>query len=405
MTHRFLLFILIIPAVLSAAIYDVSIEPEPGDTYDRADFRLYLPDNLDVVRGIYFYVMPQYVDSRTIVHNSGYRQLCEDHDFALMGARLDNMHMDSGIGDAVLEALAQFAILSGHSEVAFSTIFFNGYSWGGQFSYHFTLWNPSRAIGFITQKGGLHDTTAAGEAIHVPGYLFTGELDLDYRIENLTGIFERHRPLGARWCLAMEPRAGHGMIRDQELLNTFFQAVIDRRLPDEIPLDEPVELRPIEEETAWLGNRDRYSIGEYECYNEDPGQASWLITRRVARQWQAFVSDSTITDTIPCGLTRVGSPKSIDMPDLYQLQNYPNPFNPNTTIRFTLPQADNIQLAIYDSQGRLVRCLQEGWFNAGDHRVLWDGTTKTRRAASSGHYFVRLTTSHQPVIQPILLIR
>ena len=43
------------------------------------------------------------------------------------------------------------------------------------------------------------------------------------------------------------------------------------------------------------------------------------------------------------------------LPDRYQLhQNYPNPFNPLTTIRFDLPRASHVKLAVFDIAGRLV---------------------------------------------------
>ena len=105
-------------------------------------------------------------------------------------AHIFNMHMSSGIGDAVVAAMDSFAILSQHSEVSFLPFFINGYSWGGQFGYHFTKWLPERVVGFITQKRGYHDTTNAGDAIEVPGLMLIGQNDLPYRIENLTEIFK-----------------------------------------------------------------------------------------------------------------------------------------------------------------------------------------------------------------------
>jgi hypothetical protein len=58
----------------------------------------------------------------------------------------------------------------------------------------------------------------------------------------------------------------------------------------------------------------------------------------------------------------------------YQLiQNHPNPFNSNTLIEFTLPQAGQISLDLYDVQGRLVKNITRGAYAAGHHQVSMQG--------------------------------
>lgn len=70
--------------------------------------------------------------------------------------------------------------------------------------------------------------------------------------------------------------------------------------------------------------------------------------------------------------------------------NYPNPFNPMTTLRFDLPAATRIKLAIFDARGRLVRTLVEGMTEAGRHEAVWDGRDGAGRSLGSGGYFARL---------------
>ncbi|HOT37882.1 MAG TPA: FlgD immunoglobulin-like domain containing protein, partial [Candidatus Latescibacteria bacterium] len=54
-------------------------------------------------------------------------------------------------------------------------------------------------------------------------------------------------------------------------------------------------------------------------------------------------------------------------------QNAPNPFNPTTTIRFALPEASQVNLVVYDLNGRAIRTLATGAFQPGNHSVVWDG--------------------------------
>ena len=69
---------------------------------------------------------------------------------------------------------------------------------------------------------------------------------------------------------------------------------------------------------------------------------------------------------------------------------YPNPFNPTTTVEFTMPKADRVNLSIYDVSGRLVCELVDGYAEAGYHQVTWNGKNDSGDRIASGVYFARL---------------
>ena len=71
-------------------------------------------------------------------------------------------------------------------------------------------------------------------------------------------------------------------------------------------------------------------------------------------------------------------------------QNYPNPFNTNTTIRFSLPEAVQVKLTVYDINAREVRSLVSGNLSAGTYDFTWDATSNSGAATSSGFYFYSL---------------
>lgn len=68
---------------------------------------------------------------------------------------------------------------------------------------------------------------------------------------------------------------------------------------------------------------------------------------------------------------------------------YPNPFNESLNIRYTLQQAENVRISVYDLVGNEVAMLSEGNQLAGVHEVNWNGETKQGFAAA-GQYFVRI---------------
>jgi hypothetical protein len=79
---------------------------------------------------------------------------------------------------------------------------------------------------------------------------------------------------------------------------------------------------------------------------------------------------------------------------------FPNPFNSATTVRFDLPEASLVSLIVYDTRGRLVANLADGWREVGSHELLFDGSD-----LPSGIYLYRFTTGDQIAIGKMLLLK
>jgi len=74
------------------------------------------------------------------------------------------------------------------------------------------------------------------------------------------------------------------------------------------------------------------------------------------------------------------------IPDTFKLHgNYPNPFNPATTISYSLPEAMEVSVQIYNLLGQRVATLVNHRQSAGTHNVVWDAS-----AAASGTYIYRV---------------
>ena len=72
------------------------------------------------------------------------------------------------------------------------------------------------------------------------------------------------------------------------------------------------------------------------------------------------------------------------------LAAYPNPFNSSSRISFDLRQSEDVRLAVYDLQARLVTTLVNEPLAVGHHDVSFEG-----KALPSGLYFVRLQAGHE----------
>ncbi len=98
-------------------------------------------------------------------------------------------------------------------------------------------------------------------------------------------------------------------------------------------------------------------------------------------------------------ITSVGNevniPKSIEL-----YQNYPNPFNPSTTIKYSLPVGENIQIRVVNILGQLVSILKDGYQSAGQHQIIFNGDN-----LSSGVYFIQLTAQNKTLTKKIMLLK
>ncbi|HPN37787.1 MAG TPA: T9SS type A sorting domain-containing protein [Melioribacteraceae bacterium] len=74
-------------------------------------------------------------------------------------------------------------------------------------------------------------------------------------------------------------------------------------------------------------------------------------------------------------------------------QNYPNPFNPQTNIEFDLQNDSNVNLKIFDINGKEVNTLINDNLNSGTHKLIWSGTDKFNTKVASGVYFYQLNVN------------
>ncbi|RMH58325.1 MAG: T9SS C-terminal target domain-containing protein [Bacteroidetes bacterium] len=80
--------------------------------------------------------------------------------------------------------------------------------------------------------------------------------------------------------------------------------------------------------------------------------------------------------------------------------NYPNPFNPTTSIRYGLPEAAEVELAVYDAVGRRVALLVDGRQDAGYHEVTFEAAS-----LPSGLYLYRLRAGSEEHTGTMILLK
>jgi len=81
-------------------------------------------------------------------------------------------------------------------------------------------------------------------------------------------------------------------------------------------------------------------------------------------------------------------------------QNYPNPFNPTTNINYSIQEAGNIILAVYNTVGEKVAVLVNGYSEAGHFEVSFDASNLT-----SGVYLYKLQSANSVQTKKMMLLK
>ncbi len=101
------------------------------------------------------------------------------------------------------------------------------------------------------------------------------------------------------------------------------------------------------------------------------------------------------------GMVTGVSPVKLSPPNQFTLDAaHPNPFNPSTALSYELRAASQVKLYVYDTSGKLVAELVNGWKPAGTHSATFDGTE-----LASGIYLARLEAGGFTAAQKLVLLK
>jgi len=270
----------------------------PGKNFDIAQFRLWYPENVSTLRGIVLLVPGSNGDGRNSAQDTVWQAFAVKHQLALVACFFkdkqhdqnfieDYIKVSDGSGDALLTAINDFAQKSKHAELSAAPMLLWGMSAGGQFNYEFVGWKPERVIAFVVNKGGIYYSALLPRAARsVPGVLFVGGKDLEFRTNTIVGLFAVNRRAGALWALSEEPAAAHIVGRSRELAMPFYEDVMAARLSA-----SSAPLKPMPAKPAFIGD---FKLKTFAPSGDGPAPGfptAWLPTGRVARAWQAILTE------------------------------------------------------------------------------------------------------------------
>ncbi|HOD60091.1 MAG TPA: SBBP repeat-containing protein [Candidatus Cloacimonas acidaminovorans] len=84
---------------------------------------------------------------------------------------------------------------------------------------------------------------------------------------------------------------------------------------------------------------------------------------------------------------------------------FPNPFNPTAIISYTISKPAEVNFAIYNPKGQLIRSFNLGRKDAGNYRLVWDGTDNKNQFCGTGVYYIRMQAGKESFIKKAALLK
>lgn len=125
-----------------------------------------------------------------------------------------------------------------------------------------------------------------------------------------------------------------------------------------------------------------------------PGETLWVITELPSDQ---APENDTLTAVL--GQIAVG-----EQPVLTPLTLEASVNGKEVAVSYGLPCEEMLTISLYDAAGRLVRILDEGRRQAGNHHLVWDGRDEKGSNTPPGVYFIRLQARDKTLNVKILIV-
>ncbi len=117
--------------------------------------------------------------------------------------------------------------------------------------------------------------------------------------------------------------------------------------------------------------------------------------------WVQVWPDSTVTRDFYLSPTVSLDDGEVEIPKHVELaQNYPNPFNASTVIKFSIPEASQVEIDVFKLDGSPVAHLLSKKMTAGNHEISWNAAS-----IPSGIYVYTLQANNIKLSRKMILLK
>jgi hypothetical protein len=292
-----------------------------GELQIAVTHTLWIPDGLQKVRAVIVHQhgagIPAAQAGATAAYDLHWQALAKKWDCALLGPSYhvlnDAIDLTPGGSELwfdprkgsdriFLNALENFAVASGHPEIASAPWCLWGHSGGGIWSNVMCMLHPQRVVGAFLRSGTATGFRTMPEFIQptvptstyqIPTMINFGMAEKGRRPWNgSVATFEEFRAQGAPIGFAPDPRTAHYCGDSRYLAIPFLDACLRMRLRE-----GPSALRPVDMSSAWLATPFEDTALPATEFKGDPKKAAWLPDAAIAKIWMEYVRTGTVGDS------------------------------------------------------------------------------------------------------------
>jgi hypothetical protein len=291
-----------------------------GELQIGVTFTLWIPDGIQTVRAVIVHQhgasIPAAQAGATSAYDLHWQALAKKWQCVLLGPsyRVLNDAIDltpggaelwfdprQGSDRAFLRALDEFAVKSGHAEIASVPWCLWGHSGGGIWANVMSILHPERVLAAFLRSG----TAAMFRPMHefiqpaVPPAIYEIPTMVNFGVgergnrpwDGSIATFEEYRAQGAHIGLAPDPRTAHYCGDSRYLAIPFFEACMQMRLSEWTRI-----LKPVDPSSAWLAAPFGDTAVPAAEFKDDPKKAVWLPNAAIAKIWMEYVRSGTVSD-------------------------------------------------------------------------------------------------------------
>jgi hypothetical protein len=227
-------------------------------------------------------------------------------------------------GEDLQKALDALAEESGYPEIKYAPLMPVGHSSAGSFVWHLYQWNPSRIFAMMPFKTGAKDDGPLGIPIFDVNSEWFEYGTWDMHNVSMAGLdggapppMSRKKSQDILYGYDIDLGGGHCDVSDDciPIVSLWLKKAVAFRIPENAPMDGPVELKPVATNSGWL--LDPATLGKPDgkpiaCadWKGDPKRAFWYFDQELAAAVQDHLAAQLAKKPQQIGFIQDGQPSS-----------------------------------------------------------------------------------------------